>query len=135
MAQRDVTESPTFAAGFELARRLRDPAFRAILNRLRCPSSEHIIMALDDEPVVDIIGRMMLHRTGGRAVIAIPHPDEPFGFRLLGVEVTHEEPSDAELIELGPGASIGMLYTHLQPVGTYVPSELSRPLLFERVPA
>lgn len=133
MAQRDVTQSPTYSASFEYAKRLRDPAFRGLINRLKFSADRHVVIASDEEPVVDIVARIMFHETHGRALIAIPDEDEPFGFRLLGVEVvTDPGENPAAPLELAPGASIGMLYSHLQRCGTYVPSEWSRSLLFEK---
>lgn len=136
MAQRDVTQSPTYSAGFEYAKRLRDPAFRELINRLKFSTDRHVVMASDDEPVVDIVTRIMFHETHGRVLIAIPDENESFGFRLLSVEVvTDPGANPAAPLELAPGASIGMLYSHLQPCGTYIPSEWSRSLLFEKFAA
>lgn len=135
MAQRDATNAPTFAAGFDFARRLREPNFRALLKKLGA-SGQHVVIAVDDELVVDVIARMTFHETGGRAFIAVEDAVEPYGFRVLLVAVAHEPPDDdqPDRIELGHGASIGMLSELLRPCGTYIPpSMLTRNLIFERV--
>jgi hypothetical protein len=95
-------------------------------------------MAVDEEPVVDVIARITFHETGGRAFIAIPDDEQPGGFRFLMAGVANQPPGphDPEPLALGPGASIGMLYSAVvERCGTYVPSEWTRALLFERVTA
>ena len=127
------------SAGFDLARRLpRDASLRKRFTDSGWESEDHIIVALDDERVVDVVARMQMHDTGGHAHIAIPHPAEAHGFRILVVRVAapkdgHSHP--AKVIELAPGASIGMLYSALQPCGTYLPGEWTRELMFERIEA
>jgi hypothetical protein len=134
----DATSSATFAAGFSFARRLRDPGFRSLLKRSGWRQGEHVVMAVDDESVVDVVARITLHETGGRAFIAILDDAQPTGFRILYAEVVNEAtgPRDFEPLALGPGASVGMLYSAVgERCGTYVPSEWTSALLFERVTA
>lgn len=136
MAERNGIEAATFTAGFDFARRLRDPDFRALLRRLGWQSGQHVVMAADNEPVSDVMARVTFHETGGRAIIATPDPTQRHGFRLMAVEACHDDDCDErERVELGPEASVGMLYSALQPCGTYVPNEWMRALLFERVDA
>ena len=126
-------------AGFELARRLpRDASLRKRFTDSGWKSGDHVIVALDDERVVDVVARMLMHETGGHAHIVIPDPRDAHGFRILAVRVAapseqHSHP--AKTIELAPGASIGMLYSALQPCGTYLPVEWIKELLFERIDA
>ncbi|WP_173155886.1 hypothetical protein [Phytohabitans suffuscus] len=95
-------------------------------------------MASDDEPVVDVIRRVMLHETEGRAFIGIPYDGERYGLRVLAVEPApahrwwHGRKPDR--IRIAREASIGMLYDSLGPCGEYMPTEWNRPLKFERVP-
>lgn len=136
MADRD--QAPTFAAGFDFARQLRNPHIRGVLRALGWTSGQHIVIAVDDEPVVDVVARIVFHETDGRALIAITpprHDDGPREFRFMLVVVAPEASDDTEGIDLGPSASIGMLYDALQPSGTYVPSEWVKALQFERVAA
>lgn len=134
---RNATADATFSAGFEFARRLpRDPELRSMLKRLNWTPGQHVVMALESEPVVDVMARISFHETDGRAFIAIPDPNESVGFLvLLVVVVTSAEIHVADPVPLGPGASIGMLCELLRPAGTYVPSEWSHALLFERASA
>lgn len=126
-------------AGFELARRLpRDAELRRRFTDSGWRSGDHIVIALDDERVVDVVARMQMHETGGKAHIVTPHPGEQHGFRILAVRVvtsSEDRPEDAKAIQLAHGASIGMLYSALQPCGTYVPGEWTRELLFEKIDA
>ena len=133
MGKRDDTEAPSFAAGFTLARQLRKPEFRAILKGIGYANGDHIVMTQDTEPIIDVVARMLLHETGGKAFIAFAHPDEACGFRFLYVEtVPSEAHPTVERIDLTPLANIGMLYDALRPCAEYVPSQWMRPLLFGR---
>jgi hypothetical protein len=117
MVEREDAGAAIFAAGFDFAKRLRDPEFRTVLKRMGWQPGEHVVMAVDDEPVVDVIARMMLHEIGGRAFIAVPDRIPPSGYRFLVVEVA-ESDERPDPIELGPEASIGMLFAALHPCGT-----------------
>jgi len=125
----------SFAAGFDLARRLRDPSFRSYLKKSGWQSGQHIVVASDDEPVIEVVAKMILHDTGGRAFIAIPTDKEEMGFCLLSVEVEHSERADEDSIILDPASSIGMLYSSLISCAAYVPSQWTRTLRFERIQA
>jgi hypothetical protein len=133
MARDKAERSAAFNAGFDFARRLRDPEFRALLERHGWRRGQRVVIAVDDEPVVDVIARMMLHETESRSFIAILDAREKHGFRFLIVEVVDAGQETPDPIELGAGASIGMLYSALEPCGAYVPSAWTGPLLFERI--
>jgi hypothetical protein len=136
LAERGEAAAETFAAGFEFAHRLREPGLRQALNRIGWASGQHVVMAVEDEPVVDVISRVEFDDTDGRAYIAIHDKNEPRDFRFLVARMAHTEDGDApETIRLGPEASIGMLYAAVSPCGTYVPSHWPQPLLFERITA
>ena len=124
----------TFASGFDFARRLRDPAFRDFLKEQGWTSGTHVVIAVDDEPVVDVLQRVALHAEE-RAFIAIVDNEAEFGFNLLIAEILAKRPHNAQRITLGEGASIGMLYSALEPCGTFMPSKWAQEVLFERVPA
>jgi hypothetical protein len=129
-------KSATFSAGFSFARQLRNPQIRAGLRALGWTSAQHIVIAVDDEPVVDVVARIVFHETDGRALIALTSSEsteEPRRFRLMVVEVAKAMPGSAADLKLGPGASIGMLYDALHPSGTYLPSEWVKALQFARV--
>lgn len=132
----------TFDAGFDFARRMGDPDFRDRLEASGWQTGSHIVMAVDDEAVVDVVCKVMLH-SGSKAFIAITgKDDEDDGFRMLSVRVARERKRDALLpflredaIPLGPGLTIGMLYDSLRPAHPYVPGDWSKNLLFEKVAA
>ncbi len=132
------TAEVIFDAGFNFARRLTDAGFRKFLKDNGWRSGDNIVITVDEEPVVDVIYRVSLHETDGRvrAFIAIVDDREEYGCRLLIVEKASESGPPAERhvvrLDLGPGASVGMLYDALSPCGTYLPSEWSQELLFER---
>jgi hypothetical protein len=123
----------TFTAGFDFARLLRSSRFRAQLRASGWVSGQHVVTAVDDEPVLDVVSRISFHETGGRALIAVRDEGAEFGFAFMMVEVVREPPTGAQPVPFGPGASIGMLYAALKPCGTYVPNEWMSALLFERV--
>jgi hypothetical protein len=133
MAVPRVDTSETFKAGFDFARRLRDPEFRALLGCHHWDHGMQVVMAVDEEPVVDVISRMIMHEAGPRAFIAIPDSNEEYGYRLLTVEVSPAGQRQPDPIELGPSASIGMLCAALEPCGSYLPSDWTEPLVFERI--
>ncbi len=130
-----------FASGFDLARHLTNADFRNHLKSAGWRSGDHIVMAADDEPVVEVVNKVMLH-SGNRALIAVANEHAEYGFRLMLVTVARERKRDLipflrrrDIIPLDPGTSIGMLYDSFQHCGTYVPSEWSKALLFEKVSA
>lgn len=141
MTIRDVKQA-IFEAGFDLARRTANPDFRQFMKKIGWKSGSHIVPALDGEPVIDVIGRIILH-TDSRVLIAIVDSREEFGFRFMFAEVVKEKPRKLafrharreHILTLGPKANIGMLYDALKPVGTYVPSEWTAELRFEKTPA
>ena len=128
----DSNGDVSLAAGFDLARRLRDPEFRTLLKSVGWQSGGHIVVARDDEPVIEVIAKMILHSTGSRAFIAIADETEKTGFRLLSVEVETSGRGNDESVVLDPTSSIGMVYSSLAGCAAYVPSEWTRALRFER---
>ena len=138
----DKQEMTAFDAGFEFARRMASSDFRKFLKVNGWASGMATIMATDEEPFVDIIGKMIFHETGERAFVAIHDETQPFGFRLLTVEVLRKRDFvmrprllNAEKITLGPGASVGMIYDAFGSCGTYVPNDWTRTLLVEKAAA
>jgi hypothetical protein len=99
----DISRAATFA----FARRLADPDFRRYLHDHGCREAKDIVIALDHEPVSRVFDRI-LHRTQPPAVIALRRENEKWGFVFLTVEPA--ESPGSELIEVGEGATIGMLY-------------------------
>jgi hypothetical protein len=129
-------DTERLTAGFDLSKRLRDRAFRAHLKELGWESGQHIVPALDEEPVGQVVARMIINGTPSPCLIAIPKPEAEFGFWFLSVEVAPRSKrrwgKRTPTIEINPSASIGMLYTSLQPCGDYLPSTWTQPLRFER---
>lgn len=132
MADRTPSQMTTFAGGFEFARRLRDPDLRTALRSVGWQSGQHVVIAADDETVLDVVSRIAFHETGGRALIVVTDNTEPRSFRIMYAEVASDSAS-VPVVELGHGASIGMLYASLHPCGTYMPSEWMKKLTFERL--
>ena len=133
MVEHKATRTTTFAGGFDFARRLRDPELRVALRAIGWKSGEHVVIAADDETVVDVVARIAFHETDGRALIAVTSDAEPRSFRMMMAEVA-KGAAQGPVIELGHGASIGMLHASLHPCGTYMPSEWMQRLAFERLP-
>lgn len=127
----------TLASGFDFARQQRDPAFRQHLRDIGWTPGQHVVITADDEPVVAVVSRIIFNRTSSPCLIAMPHEEEPFGFRLMFAEVAAERRPwsgrKAKPIEIAPESSIGMLYDALGRCGEYVPSEWARPVEFKRV--
>jgi hypothetical protein len=100
---------------------------------------QQVVIALDDEPIVSLIARMVFNETSSPCLIAIPHAEERFGFRFLRAEVgsarRHMRASKrVPTIEIAPASSIGMLYDALGQCGEFVPSDWSHPVVFKREP-
>jgi hypothetical protein len=105
-------EGAARAAGFDFARQLRHKPFRDALKRMGRKSGQDIIIALDDEPVRDVLDRIIF-QARPPAYVAIRRAAEALGFVFLvfvpgrpGVPV--EQPNDQ--VPLAPTTSIGMLY-------------------------
>jgi hypothetical protein len=70
----------TFALSFQVARRLRDAAFRARLTRLgMAATSTTIVSAMAEEPLGVVLARM---RDAGRAFLAVPDETAEGGVAL-----------------------------------------------------
>jgi len=127
----------TFAAGFTFVRRQRDPEFREYLKRIGWIPGQDVVMADDAEPVGAVLARIIGDQVSSPCLIAIEHPDEPFGFRILFAEIGrprwhHLLRRRRTPLDISPDASIGMLYDSLHPCGEYVPNEWVKPITFER---
>lgn len=137
MTVSDLKDS-VIKAGFDFARRLADAKFRNWLKANGWRNEEHIVTTVDTEPVLDVLAKVTLH-SGKRAFIAIAAASEPHGFHLLIVEPAPPRKRDLILGRAGdatpiaPSTNIGMIYDALEPVRTYVPSDWSQPIRFERV--
>jgi hypothetical protein len=128
------TDHKRVAAGMAFARRTADARFRKYLLSIGWRSGQHLVFALDYEPVSDVMNLMRTNGVSTPALIVIPAEQEPFGYRYIWV-VTTEDHAAAPRIEVAPTTTVGMLYAALQPCGEYVPAEWSQPVRFERVPA
>lgn len=101
-------------------------------------SQGHIVPATDDEPVIDVINRISLH-ADERVLIAIVDDQQEFGYRFVYVEAIKDKSKWWQFaarrerpLQLAPGASIGMLYDALEPAATFVPSDWTAELRFEK---
>lgn len=129
-------DTERMTVSFDLSKRLRDRAFSAHLKALGWKSGRHIVPALDGEPVGQVVARMIINGTPSPCFIAIRKPGAAFGFWFLSVEVARRPKrrwgKRSPAVEINPAASIGMLYTSLQPCGDYLPSAWAQPLRFKR---
>lgn len=130
-----VSAADRSAAFKAFARQVRDPAFRELLRTLPLNEPLHVVAAVDDEPVIDIVRRTTGAHAEYPCIIAIRRPQERFGFVLLVVDkapagVTGTEPS----IEVASASTIGMLYDALAPCTPFVPSDWAIDVQLERVP-
>jgi len=123
------------AAGFALAKLLRNAEFRAYLTRSGWAGGQHIIMAGDGEPFIEVFAKMLLHDTGPRVMVALEDEDSPFGFGLFTMTVTDETVPTDDVLTVAPSASVGMIFSYLRPRKWYVPHNMSRPFLLERAEA
>jgi hypothetical protein len=124
--------SKRLSVGTAFGNRMRDAQFRAHLRSIGWRNPQHIVTALDHEPVSDVVNRMLVNGTPSPVLIIIPAEAEPFGFRFMWAGVKTDE-QDVAPIPVPATASIGMLYSALQPSGEYIPGEWSQRVLFERV--
>jgi hypothetical protein len=129
---RIVLTGERIAASMAFGRRLHDAQFRAYLKSIGWRKPQHTVMVLDDDSVSDVVGLMLTNGTPSPALIVIRAEQEPFGFRFMWAGVKTDQ-QDVAPIPVPPTASIGMLYSALQPSGEYIPGEWSQRVLFERV--
>jgi hypothetical protein len=121
--------------GSAFARCLRDPEFRAHLKTIGWESGQHVVPALDEEPAVRVIARMLVNGTPSPALIVIPVDEDLREFRFMFAEmvVARRLPWRRRKVPMiPPEASIGMIYSALQPCGEFVPNGWGQPVLFER---
>lgn len=133
------SSTETFTAGFRFMHKMRDPGFRAFLKQHGWMPGGHVVMASEDEPAIDVMARILLHDTGGRAMVAIADNTQKYGFKLLSITVGHPPRKGifrrrVETINIDPSADIGMLYSAFDRCGEYVPSEWSAPVTVRKEP-
>jgi hypothetical protein len=134
-----VTDSAVgLAAAFAFARRLQDPDFREVLDEHGYRQGQNVVIALDSEPVRDVIFRMMENETSSPCLIAITFGGEETDFRFLVAEQAPRRKRwssrKMEQIKIAPESSIGMLYSAFERWGEFLPNSWSKPVRFERVP-
>jgi hypothetical protein len=98
------------AAAFEFARQLPDPQFRAVLSAAGWRSGQHVVIALDDEPLGDVLARVLL-QARPPAYVAVRRPAADLGFVFLVLVPGVPDPTDdLDADAVGPMATIGMVY-------------------------
>jgi|SRR6266516_7511466 len=122
------------SAAMAFDRQTLDARFRQHLEDIGLRNGQHIVPALDYEPVSYVMNVMRANEVPMPALIVIPAEQEPFGYRYIWVVSAGDQPA-APRIEVAATTTIGMLYAALQPCGEYVPAEWSQPVRLERVPA
>lgn len=95
-------------ATFTFARKLRDKKFQRFLADGGYREGQNIVVALPDEPIDAVFGRILHQAEPPVAIIAIWRPADPWGFAFM--TVTSGQAASTENITVGDGASIGMLY-------------------------
>jgi hypothetical protein len=120
VSERDVR----LEVGFECAALLGDAEFRAYL-RGRGYEGERIIVALDDEPAVEVLERVF--RDAMPALLAVQNPNERWGFAFRTVDRWPGE-HQVEVVEFAEGTSIGMLVAATGPHQFEVPRESEEPI-------
>jgi hypothetical protein len=96
-------------ATLAFARTLRDPRFRKFLSGSALVVSEETVIALPEEQTADVFDRMFA-QTRGPALIAIWRPGADFDFVFMAASNGQRA---GEPVEVGSGATIGMLYDTL----------------------
>lgn len=97
------------SVAFEFARRLRDPEFRRFLESNKYYSGQTVVTALDDEPLAEVFGRIMVE-TSPPVVVAIRRASAPHGFVCMTIGHVGADPGVGDHERVGPTATIGMLY-------------------------
>jgi broad specificity phosphatase PhoE len=69
--------------GFEFARKMRDPAFRARLHEVGWSSGMAVYPALPGETYAEVRARM----EPGRHLLVAENPEQPFQMRMIVCEV------------------------------------------------
>lgn len=129
---------PAIDVGFRYASLARDPEFRHYLKTIGWHSGQDVITAAEDEPLVEVLERIIRDGSSSPCMIAIELPGERFGFGMLFAEIDnrprwhHLLRRRPEPIEISPDASIGMFYSSLRRCAEYVPNEWVKPITFER---
>lgn len=95
-------------ATFTFARKLRDRKFHRFLESHGYREGQNLVIALPDELIDAVFGRVLNQAAPPVAIIAIFRPDDLWGFAFMTVSSGHA--ADAETVTVGEGATIGMLY-------------------------
>jgi hypothetical protein len=110
MTARSQEES---SAAFDLARKLRDSGFRSFMMRNGYVSGTTVVVAYDDEPVIEVFSRIV-SESKPPVIVAVRRPStQPHGFVFMTIDqVEYNAAAEALADEssIGETASIGMLY-------------------------
>jgi hypothetical protein len=91
----------------DLARFLNDPATRDLLEHMRAEAGREIVIALDDEPVRELLARL---NTPADELALIALPRLRWGFVLVSLNRLGTSEAGAGALQYGDDTSIGMLY-------------------------
>lgn len=134
----------TLPDAFDFARQQRDPAFRAHLRNIGWTPEQPIIVVHDDEPVIEVLARLIVNAVGPSCLIAIPNPAAKFGFNLMFANAVSTEPGlwrslarrwarrPDTVDRLSAASTIGMLYSSQSQCDEFVPSAWAHPVQFKR---
>ncbi|MFY1674374.1 hypothetical protein ACN27G_31235 [Plantactinospora sp. WMMB334] len=97
-------------AAFEFARRLGDPAFRAVLADHGCTRDQDVVVTLDEVSMSDVLERVFI-RCRPPALVAIRRESAAQGFVFLVVGAqTDGASTDTEADKMSEEVSVGMVY-------------------------
>jgi hypothetical protein len=86
---------------------LRDPDTRRLLELMKAEAGREIVIAMDDEPVRELLGRLSTP-ADELALIAIPRLR--WGFVLVSLNRLSSSETGGEPLQYSDDTSIGMLY-------------------------
>lgn len=137
MTQSDL--APYLTAMREFMRHTRDPQFRAYLRRIGWHKDQDVVIAFDHELIIELVSRLSFNQVGSPCLVAIPHTEERFGFRLMFMATVRPRPRwtrwrQPHVEPISTQATIGMLFSSLTGCDAYVPSEWTNTVRFSRVP-
>lgn len=124
-------------AGREFMQQTRNPDFRNHLRKIGWDPGDDVVIAFDEESIVSLLSRLVYNEASSPCLVAIPHSEERFSFRLMIMKAVREKRGRRRAEPISPQSSVGMLYSSLDKCQTLIPSDWSpspSPFMFSRVP-
>lgn len=125
----------TIATAFDFTKHMRNPEFRAELKSRGWSPDHDVVVTRDDEPAMEVFGRILSNQTSSPCLLVWPSPTDPdkllFMFAISGPPpklMSFKKRVTSH--EISQSTTVGMIYDSMQDCADYAPAEWGRTIRF-----